>query len=60
MPRAGLENRIGEEEREKNHRQSPQRQEQPMAQAVAPRDALLRKQNEAHGGKADAFQFAPV
>ena len=33
---AGLKDRIGEQEGETNHRQSAQRQQQPVAQAVAP------------------------
>ncbi len=57
---AGLKNRIGEQERQTDHRQSPQRQQQPVAQAVAARDAFLRQQDEADGGEADALQAAPI
>jgi hypothetical protein len=31
-----------------------------MSQTIAPRDAFLRKQDKAHGGKLNALQFAPV
>src|SRR5512138_945201 len=31
-----------------------------MPQTIAPRDAFLRKQDKAYGGKLNALQFAPV
>ena len=57
---AGLKNRVGEQQHEKNHRQRSERQEQPMAQAITARDAFLREQDEAHGGKLDALQPAAI
>ena len=60
QPGAGLKDRIRQQQREQNDRQGSERQQQPVTQAIAARDAFLRQHNEAHRGKTDALHPAAV
>src|SRR5262249_29341583 len=59
-PGAGLENGAREQEDQNDDRGGPEREQQPVAQPLGARDALLREQDELDRGEADALDAAAV